>query len=68
MSGACQIGCDLDSPLILQNVRGGRVKLGGIVAPEMEYNHPDKGDALYAMELALSLEVRSVHSGHFRLF
>ena len=39
------------------------MKLGGIVAPEMEYNHPDKGDALYAMELALSLEVRSVQSG-----
>ena len=39
------------------------MKLGGIVAPEMEYNHPDKGDALYAMELALSLEVKSLHSG-----
>jgi ferritin heavy chain len=24
--------------------------------PEMEFNHPEKGDALYAMELALSLE------------
>lgn len=24
--------------------------------PEMEFNHQDKGDALYAMELALSLE------------
>lgn len=39
-----------------QNVRGGRVKLSGIVSPEMEYNHPEKGDALHAMELALSLE------------
>lgn len=39
-----------------QNIRGGRVKLSGIVSPEMEYNHPDKGDALHAMELALSLE------------
>lgn len=42
--------------LTFQNVRGGRVKLSGIVAPEMEFNHPEKGDALYAMELALSLE------------
>jgi ferritin heavy chain len=39
-----------------QNIRGGRVKLSGIVSPEMEYNHPEKGDALHAMELALSLE------------
>jgi ferritin heavy chain len=37
-------------------VRGGRVKLHSIVLPEMEFDHPDKGDALYAMELALSLE------------
>ena len=43
---------------MLQNIRGGRVKLSGIVTPEMEYNHPEKGDALHAMELALSLEVR----------
>ena len=41
----------------LQNIRGGRVKLTGIVSPEMEFNHPEKGDALHAMELALSLEV-----------
>lgn len=39
-----------------QNTRGGRVKLNAIVMPEMEYNHEDKGDALYAMEVALSLE------------
>jgi len=39
-----------------QNKRGGRVKLKSIVMPEMEFNHPEKGDALYAMELALSLE------------
>jgi hypothetical protein len=32
------------------------VKLHSIVLPEMEFDHPDKGDALYAMELALSLE------------
>lgn len=39
-----------------QNVRGGRVKLQNIMAPEMEFDHPEKGDALYAFELALSLE------------
>ena len=41
----------------VQNIRGGRVKLMGIVAPESEYQNMDKGDAQYAMELALSLEV-----------
>ncbi|GBF95523.1 chloroplast precursor [Raphidocelis subcapitata] len=39
-----------------QNTRGGRVRLASIMMPEMEFNHADKGDALYAMELALSLE------------
>jgi ferritin heavy chain len=39
-----------------QNVRGGRVRLASMVQPETEFNHADKGDALYAMELALSLE------------
>lgn len=39
-----------------QNVRGGKVKLGTIMMPEMEFDHPEKGDALYAMELVLSLE------------
>ncbi|KAK9828562.1 hypothetical protein WJX72_000774 [[Myrmecia] bisecta] len=42
--------------MTFQNVRGGRVKLQTITMPEMEFNHPEKGDALYAMELALSLE------------
>lgn len=27
-----------------------------IVMPVMDFDHPDKGDALYAMELALALE------------
>lgn len=36
--------------------RGGRVKLGAISSPESEFFHPDKGDVLYATELALSLE------------
>jgi len=39
-----------------QNKRGGRVKLQSIIAPLTEFDHPEKGDALYAMELALSLE------------
>lgn len=39
-----------------QNKRGGRVVLQSIVSPLTEFDHPDKGDALYAMELALSLE------------
>ncbi|KAK8518176.1 hypothetical protein V6N13_027656 [Hibiscus sabdariffa] len=39
-----------------QNIRGGRVKLHHIVTPPSEFDHAEKGDALYAMELALSLE------------
>ncbi|XP_054783774.1 ferritin-3, chloroplastic-like [Prosopis cineraria] len=39
-----------------QNIRGGRVVLHPIMSPPSEYEHPEKGDALYAMELALSLE------------
>ncbi|KAG7574345.1 Ferritin-like diiron domain [Arabidopsis suecica] len=39
-----------------QNKRGGRVKLQSIVMPLSEFEHVDKGDALYGMELALSLE------------
>ncbi|KAJ0246868.1 Ferritin-3 [Hirschfeldia incana] len=39
-----------------QNKRGGRVKLQPMVMPQSEFDHADKGDALYAMELALSLE------------
>lgn len=39
-----------------QNTRGGRVKLLPIVNPEHEFGNQEKGDALYAMELALSLE------------
>ncbi|KAM0941224.1 putative ferroxidase [Dioscorea sansibarensis] len=38
-----------------QNKRGGRVKLHSIVWPLSEFDHPEKGDALYAMELGLSL-------------
>ncbi|KAG2335058.1 hypothetical protein Bca4012_016049 [Brassica carinata] len=39
-----------------QNKRGGRVKLHPIVSPVSDFEHAEKGDALYAMELALSLE------------
>eukprot|EP01026_Neomeris_dumetosa_P055404 TRINITY_DN50377_c1_g1_i1.p2 TRINITY_DN50377_c1_g1~~TRINITY_DN50377_c1_g1_i1.p2 ORF type:complete len:246 (+),score=24.23 TRINITY_DN50377_c1_g1_i1:177-914(+) len=39
-----------------QNIRGGRVQLQSIMMPKMEFSDSDKGDALYAMELALSLE------------
>lgn len=39
-----------------QVLRGGRVKLAPIGAPETEYSHAEKGDALYAFELVLSLE------------
>jgi len=39
-----------------QNLRGGRVKLNSIMLPQMEFSSDAKGDALYAMELTLSLE------------
>eukprot|EP00252_Welwitschia_mirabilis_P022842 TRINITY_DN629_c0_g1_i2.p1 TRINITY_DN629_c0_g1~~TRINITY_DN629_c0_g1_i2.p1 ORF type:complete len:275 (-),score=54.88 TRINITY_DN629_c0_g1_i2:332-1156(-) len=39
-----------------QNLRGGKVKLQSILMPVMEFDNSEKGDALYAMELALSLE------------
>ncbi|GAV73603.1 Ferritin domain-containing protein, partial [Cephalotus follicularis] len=39
-----------------QNIRGGKVKLHSMLMPPSEFEHEEKGDALYAMELALSLE------------
>lgn len=39
-----------------QNKRGGRVKLQSIILPLTEFDHEEKGDALYAMELSLALE------------
>ncbi|KAK6923693.1 Ferritin/DPS protein domain [Dillenia turbinata] len=39
-----------------QNIRGGRVRLHSILMPTSEFEHIEKGDALYAMEVALSLE------------
>lgn len=39
-----------------QIMRGGHVELQAIMPPQVEYDHPEKGDALYAFELSLSLE------------
>ena len=39
-----------------QNKRGGKVVLGALMSPITEFDHETKGEALYAMELALSLE------------
>eukprot|EP00884_Botryococcus_braunii_P005658 jgi/Botrbrau1/15093/Bobra.0255s0006.1 len=39
-----------------QSRRGGRVKLFTLASPDTDYNHEGKGEALHAMELALSLE------------
>ncbi|KAF8006071.1 hypothetical protein BT93_K0386 [Corymbia citriodora subsp. variegata] len=39
-----------------QNKRGGKVKLHSILMLPSEFDHAEKGDALYSMELALSLE------------
>ncbi|MQL83486.1 hypothetical protein Taro_015974 [Colocasia esculenta] len=39
-----------------QNKRGGKVKLLSILSPLSEFDHDEKGDALYAMELTLALE------------
>lgn len=39
-----------------QNMRGGRVKLATITGPQAEFDNAEKGEALYAMELVLSLE------------
>jgi ferritin heavy chain len=47
--------------LNFQNKRGGRVKLHTLVAPEMEFANDVKGDALYMMELVLSLEKLNFH-------
>ncbi|GMH10206.1 hypothetical protein Nepgr_012047 [Nepenthes gracilis] len=47
---------DAEKLMKYQNVRGGRVKLYSLVMPLSEFVHVEKGDALYAMELALSLE------------
>lgn len=42
--------------LCAQNKRGGRVQLKSIVIPDIDFNHSEKGEALYAMEMALALE------------
>ncbi|KAH9613652.1 hypothetical protein KSS87_020418 [Heliosperma pusillum] len=45
-----------DKLMTYQNKRGGKVKLHSILMPSSEFEHLEKGDALHAMELALSLE------------
>ncbi|XP_074302072.1 ferritin-3, chloroplastic-like [Silene latifolia] len=45
-----------DRLMIYQNKRGGKVKLHSILMPSSEFDHPQKGDALHAMELTLSME------------
>lgn len=42
-------------------MRGGRTKLAHLTAPQANYQHEEKGDALHAMELALSLEKLNFH-------
>ena len=46
----------MDDACRLQSKRGGRVQLHTLLQPETEYSNGDKGEALYASELALSLE------------
>eukprot|EP00253_Pinus_taeda_P016672 PITA_16672 len=48
---------DAEKLMKYQNIRGGKVKLQSILMPTlMEFDNTQKGDALYAMELTLSLE------------
>ena len=42
LAAAC-VPCLLACLPCLQNLRGGRVKLGSIMMPEMEFSHPEKG-------------------------
>lgn len=44
-----------------QATRGGRTKLAHLTAPQADYQNEEKGDALHAMELALSLEKLNFH-------
>ena len=46
---------------VLQATRGGRTKLAHLTAPQADYQNEEKGDALHAMELALSLEKLNFH-------
>jgi len=51
-----------------QTRRGGRVVLASLLAPQTEFEHPDKGDALFASQIALAAEklnfakLRQLHS------
>ena len=47
----------INNVICFQNERGGTVKLAHITAPQSDFGGPEgKGDALHAMELALSFE------------
>lgn len=50
-----------DIRFVLQATRGGRTKLAHLTAPQADYSNEEKGDALHAMELALSLEKLNFH-------
>jgi len=39
----------------VQNLRGGRVKLQSIMMPEMEFSHPEKGEAGCALGQVIPL-------------
>ncbi|XP_031095202.1 ferritin, chloroplastic-like [Ipomoea triloba] len=58
MAQVCDIGRREHAEKLMkyQNTRGGRVKLHSILMPPPEFDNNEKGDALHAMELALSLE------------
>lgn len=43
--------------LAFQNQRGGRVNLQAIVMPVMEFDHAEKGDALYGEELFSMMQI-----------
>merc|ERR1739848_794868 len=47
---------NIEYSISYQNLRGGRVLLGNLMSPITEFDEADKGEALYAMELSLSLE------------
>ncbi|KAI3426871.1 hypothetical protein D9Q98_006817 [Chlorella vulgaris] len=47
---------DANRMMRFQNMRGGKVRVGAVAMPDSDYFSPEKGDALYAFEVALALE------------
>ncbi|EFN56891.1 hypothetical protein CHLNCDRAFT_144557 [Chlorella variabilis] len=47
---------DAEKKIAFQNMRGGKVQLMAVPMPDSDYYNADKGDALYAFELALALQ------------